>query len=132
MFHTIPLTYLLASCQYALSVLIPYTVFTNNRFLSPSSSCLRLSFALHCILIVHLDNHTLSLVPLHLCPCLCFTHFDSCVCGIAPLVASAFPFVCVHHTLHPALCLVSLHCMFHLCVFCMSVTFLGRLLPLLV
>jgi hypothetical protein len=72
---------------------------------------------LHCVLIVLLNDHTLSLVPLHLCPSLHFMHFNSCVCSIAPLVASAFPFVCVCHALHPALRLASLCCMFHLCIF---------------
>ena len=95
--------YLLTSCQYALPVLIPYTVFTNNRFLSPLLLTLSLSFMLCCVLIVHLNDHTLSLLILHLCLCLHFVHFDGCVCGVAPLVASAFPFIHVCHTLHPVL-----------------------------
>jgi hypothetical protein len=85
------------------------------RFLSPSSSHLKVSFL--CLTTFSLFNHTLSLVLLCLCLCLHFVHFNGCVCGVAPLVALAFLFVCVHHTLHPALHLVSLHCMYCLCIF---------------
>ena len=92
-------------------------LFTKNRFLPPSSSCLSLLFALSCILIICLNDHTLPPVPLCLCLCSHFAHFNGCVCGVAPLVALAFPIVCVHCTLHPALCLVSLCCMFCLCIF---------------
>ena len=109
--------YLLTSCQYALPVLIPYTVCTNNRFLSPLLLMLSLSFMICCVLIVHLNDHTHSLLILHLCLWLHFVHFDGCVCGVAPLVASAFPFIHVCHTLHPVLHLASLHYMFHLCIF---------------
>ena len=71
---------------------------------------------LHCVLIVLLNDHTLSLVPLCLCPRLHFAHFDGCVHSIAPLVVLAFPFVHVCCALCPALCLASLCCMFCLCI----------------
>jgi hypothetical protein len=94
-------------------------VFTNNRFLSP----LFLTFKSLVYASLHTrcpsqQPHTLSLVLSCLCHCSCFMHFDGCVCSIAPLVASAFPFVRVHRTLHPVLCLASLCCVFRLCIFC--------------
>ena len=100
------LTCLLTLCQYTLSVLIPYTVFTNNRFLSPLflmfKSLVYTSLCTHC---PYWWPHTLSLVPLCHCHCLCFAHFDGCVCSIAPL------FVFIMHCI--------LHCVLCLCVACL-------------
>ena len=111
----------LTSCRYALAVLIPYMVFTNNRFLSPpSSSALSLSLrsiAYWLFFSTTTHTHSLSLAPLRLNHHSHFAHFDGCVRGVAPLVASAYLVVRVHHILHPALHLVSLRCVFRLCVF---------------
>ena len=122
-------------CTYTLQ----WPVFTNNRFLSPSSSCLSLLLTLCCVLVVCLNDHTLSLLVSHLCLCLCFAHFNSCVCGVAPLVVSAFPFVHVHCALCPALYHCVLHCVSCLCVFgcpclCISVflRFIASLLNFIV